>query len=178
MLAPLVVLAGLSIVGGHHPAPAVEWLPDALTHRLEHWLEPVVEFGEARHRRHVGRRQQVRSSCSIATVVAVAGIVAAWLVYQRGASRPIEPAILANGWYYDRAVTDFMGGPGRESFEAAAWFDANVVDGAVNGAGRAVRGVAGELRKGQSGYVRAYAGIIGIGVVLLLGWFVVVRGIL
>ena len=92
--------------------------------------------------------------------------------------KAVEPAVLANAWYYDKAVTDFMGGPGREAFEAAAWFDANVVDGAVNGTGRAVRGAAGELRKGQSGYVRGYAGIIGIGVVVLLAWFVVVRGIL
>ena len=41
-----------------------------------------------------------------------------------------------------------------------------------------MRDVAGELRKGQTGYVRGYAGIIGIGAVILLGWFVVVRGIL
>jgi hypothetical protein len=34
------------------------------------------------------------------------------------------------------------------------------------------------LRTGQSGFVRASAGIIGIGAVLLLAWFVVVRGIL
>ena len=41
-----------------------------------------------------------------------------------------------------------------------------------------VDGVPTEARKGQTGYVRQYAGIIGIGVVLLLGWFVVIRGIL
>ena len=48
--------------------------------------------------------------------------------------------MLANAWYYDKAVSDFMGGPGRESFEGAAWFDAHVIDGAVNGAARSVRG--------------------------------------
>ena len=36
-----------------------------------------------------------------------------------------------------------------------------------------MRDTAGELRKGQSGYVRAYAGFIGLGVVVLLAWFVV-----
>jgi NADH-quinone oxidoreductase subunit L len=71
-----------------------------------------------------------------------------------------------------------MGGPGREAFEATAWFDANVVDGAVNGTGRTVRGLASVGRKVQSGYVRAYAGVIGIGVVLLLAWFVLVRGMI
>ena len=50
----------------------------------------------------------------IATVVALAGIGLAWLVYQRHRIKAVEPKVLANGWYYDQAVTDFMGGPGRE----------------------------------------------------------------
>ena len=70
-----------------------------------------------------------------------------------------------------------MGGPGREAFEAAAWFDANVVDGAVNGAGRTVRAAAGGVRRVQNGYVRAAAGIISIGVALVLAFLVVFRGI-
>ena len=70
------------------------------------------------------------------------------------------------------------GRPGREGFQAVTDFDAKIVDGAVNGVGVAVKATATEARKGQTGYVRKYAGIIGIGVVLLLGWFVVIRGIL
>jgi NADH-quinone oxidoreductase subunit L len=71
-----------------------------------------------------------------------------------------------------------MGKPGRRGFEAVTDFDATIVDGAVNGVGVAVQETATGVRKGQTGYVRQYAGIIGIGVVLLLGWFVVIRGIL
>ena len=71
-----------------------------------------------------------------------------------------------------------MGGPGRRGFAAVTWFDAHVVDGAVNGVGRLVRDSAGVARKAQSGYVRQYASAIGVGVVLLLVWFVVIRGIL
>jgi NADH-quinone oxidoreductase subunit L len=51
-----------------------------------------------------------------------------------------------------------------------------VVDGAVNGSAVAVREAATQVRKGQTGYVRQYAGVIGIGVVLMLIWFVVIRG--
>ena len=40
-----------------------------------------------------------------------------------------------------------------------------------------MRDAAGELRKGQSGFVRAYAALIGVGVVVLLAWFVIARGI-
>jgi NADH-quinone oxidoreductase subunit L len=99
-------------------------------------------------------------------------------VYQKGRIKAVEPTILANAWYYDQTVSDFMGGPGREAFEGAAWFDQTIIDGAVNGSAKIVRTTGGELRKGQTGFVRAYAAIIGIGAVLLLGWFVVVRGIL
>jgi NADH-quinone oxidoreductase subunit L len=69
-----------------------------------------------------------------------------------------------------------MGGPGRGAFDAVAWYDANIIDGAVNGVGRLVRGTAQRIRTVQSGNVRNYAAAIGVGVVLLLGWFVVVRG--
>ena len=100
------------------------------------------------------------------------------MVYGKHKAKAIEPQILADAWGYDRAVSAFMGGPGRASFDAVAWADAHVVDGAVNGAGALVRGTAGEVRKVQSGNVRNYAAAIGAGVVLLLVWFVVVRGIL
>ncbi len=92
--------------------------------------------------------------------------------------RPIEPKILAEGWKYDSTVSAFMGGPGRKAFEAIAWFDRTVIDGAVNGAGRATVKGASVVRRGQTGNVRNYAGIVGVGVVLLLAWFVIGRGVL
>ncbi len=177
MLVPLVVLAGLGLVGGIIMLPDVIWIPDSIKGGLEQWLEPVVEFGE-RNIDDAWAGQHTTLLMIIATATALAGIVVAWLVYQRKRVKAIEPTILAEAWYYDRAVTEFMGGPGREAFEGAAWFDRTVVDGTVEGTGRVVQAAAGELRKGQTGFVRGYAAIIGIGVVVLLGWFVVVRGML
>ena len=112
----------------------------------------------------------------IATVVAVIGIALSVMVYAKHKAKPIEPALLADGWHYDEAVSKFMGGPGRGAFDGVAWADANIVDGAVNGVGRLVRGTAQRIRTVQSGNVRNYAAAIGVGVVLLLSWFVVVRG--
>ncbi len=130
------MLAGLSIVGGIIQLPNVSWLPDSITERLEHWLAPVVEVGERSITGTWGDSHKTILML-IATAGAVLGIVLAWLVYEQAPDQgPVEPVILANGWYYDQAVTDFMGGPGRAAFEDAAWFDRNVVDGAVNGAGR------------------------------------------
>ena len=41
-----------------------------------------------------------------------------------------------------------------------------------------VREAAGGVRRIQNGYVRASAGVISVGVALLLAWLVVVRGIM
>lgn len=113
----------------------------------------------------------------VAIVAALVGIMFGWLVYQKRRIPAFEPTLFANGWYYDQTITRFMGGPGRKSFEAIAAFDSTVVDGAVNGVATGVRGTAGELRKGQTGYVRQYGLVIAIGTVLLLGWFFL-RGVL
>ena len=171
MLLPLVVLAALSVVGGLIQLPFSD-----SAKRLEHWLEPVVP-GEV-HIDGTWADDNKYLLLVIAVVVAVVGILLGMAVYLWHRLKPVEPAVLAEGWYYDAAVTEFMGGPGREAFEGTAWFDAHVVDGAVNDVGKGVRGLAGVGRKVQSGYVRAYAAVIGIGVVLLLVWFVLLRGIL
>ncbi|MFQ5557310.1 MAG: hypothetical protein ACE5GB_07375, partial [Acidimicrobiales bacterium] len=56
-------------------------------------------------------------------------------------------------------------------FDLVAWFDATVVDGAVNGVGRLVRDSGAGLRRLQSGLVRTYAAGVAAGAVGLLVWF-------
>jgi NADH-quinone oxidoreductase subunit L len=163
MLLPLVVLAGLSIIGGGINLPFSH-----TTERLASWLEPVLGL-------HDSNTAKIPLAV-VATVIALLGITASVLVYAKHRTKPIEPEVLANGWYYDSTVSKFMGGPGREAFDAVAWYDATVIDGAVNGIGRLVRGTGQRIRTVQSGNVRNYAAAIGVGVVLLLAWFVVVRG--
>jgi NADH-quinone oxidoreductase subunit L len=51
------------------------------------------------------------------------------------------------------------------------WFDVRVIDGAVNGAGYIVDGGAAMLRRLQTGSVRAYAGSLFVGVVMILGYY-------
>jgi NADH-quinone oxidoreductase subunit L len=172
MLLPLVVLAGLSIVGGALQLPFSSDL-----HFLEKWLEPVIEFGEADiHGTWAYDNKYLL--LGVAVLIAGLGIAASVAVYGKKKAKAIEPAILEQGWYYDKGISAFMGGPGRKGFDAIAWFDAKVVDGAVNGVAKLVQGTAGQARKTQSGFVRQYAAALGVGVVLMLVWFVVIRGIL
>jgi NADH-quinone oxidoreductase subunit L len=177
MLFPLVVLAGLSTVGGIIQLPAFSFIPDDWQHKLEDWLHPVVEFGEAEIT-STSAYDNMELLALLAIAISVAGIVAAYAVYARRLREPIEPRILAEGWKYDAAVSSFMGGPGRKLFDALAWFDRTIIDGAVMGAGKVVSRGAGVLRKGQTGNIRNYAEVLGVGVVLVLAWFVIGRGVL
>ncbi len=172
MLLPLVVLAGLSVVGGAMQLPFSKDL-----HFLEKWLDPVIEFGEA-DISGTWAYDNKYLLLAAAVVVAALGIAASVMVYSKKKIAPIEPKLLEQAWNYDKGVSSFMGGPGRKGFDGIAWFDAKVIDGAVNGVATAVRGAAGQARKTQSGFVRQYASALGVGVVLMLLWFVVVRGIL
>jgi NADH-quinone oxidoreductase subunit L len=164
MWLPLVVLAIGAAIGG------VINLPFAGRDYLHQWLEPVVGSSE----RVLGTTAEDYewALLALAGVFAVLGILLGYLVYERRRLPAIEPAFLANGWYYDQAVTAFVGGPGEEAFDGTAAFDARVVDGAVDGTGKGIRASAQRLRRSESGYVRNYALGIGVGAVLLLGWFV------
>ncbi len=171
MVTPLVVLAGLSIVGGAMQLPFSKG-----TKFLEHWLEPVVHHSEV----SIADTWAYSNKwllLVVAILIAVSGVVASIAVYSKGKFKVIEPQILADAWRYDSAVSAIVGGPGRAAFGGIAAFDAKIVDGAVNGIGTEVRAASGLLRKVQSGLVRSYAFVIGLGAVALLAWFLL-RGIL
>ena len=165
MLLPLVVLAGLSVVGGALQLPFTKDL-----HFLEKWLEPVVEFGEA-DIHHSWAYENKYVLLGVAVIVALAGIAASVAVYAKKKLPAVEPALLANGWQYDSSIARFMGGPGRRAFEGVAWADRTIVDGAVNGVGKVVSATGQIARRSQTGAVRAYAAAIGLAVVGLLVWF-------
>jgi len=171
MVTPLVVLAGLSIVGGAMQLPFSKE-----THWLEHWLEPVVHHAEA-DIKGTWAYDNKWLLLGLAVVIAATGIAASVAVYAKGKFKKIEPQILADAWKYDSAISAIVGGPGYKAFDAVAAFDAVVVDGAVNGVGKEVRATSGVLSRVQSGFIRSYALIIGIGVVVMLAWFLV-RGVL
>ena len=171
MVTPLVILAGLSIVGGAMQLPFSK-----STHFLEHWLEPVIHHSEV----SISDTWAYSNKwllLVVAILIAVAGVVASIAVYAKGKFKAIEPKILADAWRYDSAVSAIVGGPGRAAFGGVAAFDAKIVDGAVNGIGSEVRAASGLLRKVQTGLVRSYAFVIGLGAVVLLAWFLL-RGIL
>ena len=165
MLFPLVVLAVLSVVGGAMQLPFSKKL-----HFLEHWLAPVVEESEADiHKTWAYENKYVL--LMVAVLIAATGIAAAFAVYAKKKAKAIEPRVLEQAWFYDAGAAKLIGGPGRAAFNAVAWADTHIVDGAVNGTATLVRNVAGQVRKSQSGFTRLYAALMAVGAVALLAWF-------
>jgi NADH-quinone oxidoreductase subunit L len=164
MTFPLVVLAIGAAAGG------LINLPFFKLDLLAKWLEPVLPPDP-----HLDSGLKLTLAIAV-TALCVVGVVAGFVPWNRRAERPnLEPAVLAHGWYYDEAVSAFVGGPGTELADFTAYtVDKGVIDGGVNGVAWLVRQGGGQLRKLQTGYVRNYAlGLAGGAAVLLL--YVLVR---
>jgi NADH-quinone oxidoreductase subunit L len=166
MTLPLVALAALSAVGG------LLNLPFRSVELLRKWLEPV--FGARLHTLDVPAG--TLWALAVGTVVlCVAGIGIAGAIYlrHRVPEDRVEPLVLRQAWYVDRAYAALIDGPGRLLSTWSAYvFDLKVVDGAVNGVGALVRATGDRLRRVQTGYVRNYALGVVVGAVLVLGWVV------
>jgi NADH-quinone oxidoreductase subunit L len=154
MRAPLVVLAVGALFAG-------AWLAFTPEGRLATFLEPVVGHVVEGH---AGPSTQVLIAISI--VLTLAGIAIAWRLYRpRNAERWIsfperEPGMagaLGHAFYIDDLYAWAVGTVGLRGAEGVAWFDRTVVDGAVNGVGRAAMWAAGLAPIWQSGKVRRYA---------------------
>jgi NADH-quinone oxidoreductase subunit L len=117
----------------------------------------------------------------VSSLIAVAGIglaVFLWLKRREVPARLAERfpgayRLLLNKYYvdelYDAAVVRPIVATSREGLWRGV--DVKIIDGAVNGAGAIVAGGAWVLRRLQTGSVRAYAGGVFVGAVLVIGYY-------
>jgi NADH-quinone oxidoreductase subunit L len=164
MTFPLIVLAIGAAFGG------VLNLPFGDLDFLHRWLESVPFLEITEHENTASTALELTLVLVSVTFVGI-GIFLAYTVYARHRLRAIEPNAALHGWHVDDAVSWAVEHPGMESWEGVAEFDHNVVDGTVMGAGALTKSVGSGLRRYQSGLIRLYALGIGLGAVLLLGWF-------
>ena len=118
---------------------------------------------------------------AVSVGVAVAGILLAmffWLRSRTAAARfaaSVAPiyTLLLNKYYIDELYNALIVQPIKLGSTYVLWrgADAGVIDGMVNGVGHVVRGSSGALRRLQTGSLRAYAASLFVGVVLILGWY-------
>jgi NADH-quinone oxidoreductase subunit L len=164
MAAALVPLGVLSVIGG------LINLPGLLT--LEHFLEPVVGESEVPE----GFTPWLLAGAAL--LVAAGGILIArrWYATAEGERQRLElqarvgPLVSAarRGFYVDELYGRLIVIPAERFADwCAGFFDRKVIDGIVNGTARLIGRVAESARRVQTGYVRNYAAIFLVGVVVL-----------
>ncbi len=116
----------------------------------------------------------------VSSTIALVGIGFAAFIWLRrrdiadGAARSLAPIhrTLLNKYYVDEIYDAVIVKPIHALSRDGLWkADAKIVDGAVNGVASIVNSLAGVMRQVQTGSVRAYAGSLFVGVVLLLGYY-------
>jgi NADH-quinone oxidoreductase subunit L len=178
MRMPLIILAGLTVIGGLINLPGL--------HFLSTFLHPVLEEREVVF--DTGRIIGQVFLGVIATAISVGAGYGGWYLYAKTFASRIrvgqpDPMVrylgdIWNGaeigwgfdWFYNRVIIR----PYREFSQFLSdIFDREGIDGTlVRGPGRVVAAVAQALRVAQSGYIRSYALMFLLGVVVLLGLFV------
>jgi NADH-quinone oxidoreductase subunit L len=193
MALALVLLAAGSVVAGYVGIPGAlgghnalgNWLAPSFTARGATTLadRAVGEVGEpeagaAGAEAGIGTE---RSLMAVSSIVALVGIgIAAFIWLKRreiadkaAATFPGLYKLLMNKYYVDEVYDATVVQPIRIVSTEGLWqgIDVNVIDGAVNGTASIVDGSSSLLRRLQTGSVRAYAGSLFIGVVLILGYY-------
>jgi NADH-quinone oxidoreductase subunit L len=143
------------------------------------FLAPVLERAGEAAAPHHGPAWGLMAASVLA---ALAGIAVAWHMYARGrvdwarigVPQSALHRVLLHKYYVDELYDRLFVRPtGRLARWCAEAFDLGVIDGAVNGVGGLVARSAAGLRRMQTGFVVNYALTMLIGVVALVGLFVV-----
>jgi NADH-quinone oxidoreductase subunit L len=169
MLVPMVVLAGLSVLGG-----VLNLAFPPVKHVLDHFLEPVFyPNGEVPGPVVETSVKWILGAISVG--LAVAGIGTAWAIakLQAPTGWPVrlEPKPLVRAWFVDPLYEWLFAKPGRVlAAVSSVIVDPKLIDGVVNGTAKIIGVSGGGLRKLQTGYVRNYALSLAIGTALLLLW--------
>lgn len=171
MTVPLVILAVLAALGGYVGMPSVignNWLEVFF---LPVFGEPLQQVPEITEWLLIG-----------ASVVAgLSGIVVAYWFYIVNPKIPMTLAARFNGVYnlllHKYYVDEFYSWLFVENGRRLAMFlwefiDVRVIDGTANGLASLFGTLSRALRTIQTGYARAYALLMLIGTVLLLGWLI------
>jgi NADH-quinone oxidoreductase subunit L len=177
MALALVVLAVGSIAAGYIG------VPHALggSNRLEQFLAPSFNAGAAEEGHGSADEGLELALMGVSTLVAAAGIGLAFFFFLRNreASDRLSDRfagvhrVLEHKYYVDEIYDAAIVQPIRIVSEEGLWkrVDARVIDGAVNGMAETVGGMAELLRRLQTGSVRAYAASVFVGVVCILGFY-------
>lgn len=166
---PLIILAILAVFGGLVGIPEVFMHGG---HKLEAFLEPVFAQSNAITVKHSLSHNTEYMLMAVSVTGALIALIYAWNKYSKYQKTMAEPTgfakILANKWYVDELYNGMIISPLKSlSVFFNNIIEKKVIDGMVNGTGKAVNYGSRQLRWLQSGQVGAYILLIVIGILIL-----------
>ncbi len=177
MVLPLVILAVPAVAAGFFVNPVV-----GLGVIDVHWLTHFLDQNPALHVESVSFNFVI---AGVSTLVALGGIVLAYLMYVRGVIFPervgnaLQPAytLLQRKYYMDELYEDVIV---RRAFYGwlaygLDWIDKSIVDKLANFVGWLGANTGTALRQVQTGQLQAYAMGISIGILVIFGIFLLIR---
>ncbi|HEX4603285.1 MAG TPA: NADH-quinone oxidoreductase subunit L, partial [Candidatus Angelobacter sp.] len=190
MLAPLVLLAVLSVVGGWVGVPKFM----GGHNEIEHFLSPVMHSSAensevptvkvldpiSRPEAESSGEEWLLAGASVAA--ATFGLFFAWLLYYKKPELPDRItakmhgvyAMVLHKYYVDEGYGAIFVKPLLALSTVVLWrgMDQGVIDGLVNGAGASSKSIGNELRRMQSGNIRSYAAWVAIGGAAVLAYMI------
>jgi NADH-quinone oxidoreductase subunit L len=137
-------------------------------------------FGEMETGKEIAKALVKNMWTYVSIALALGGIAIAYLMYAKPVIKPgifnkngesILYKILANRYYFPQLYDQISWKLGYGIARSVDYMDRNVVDGTVNGLSNAVIGSGDTVSKMQTGYVRDYAAVVVIGVIVLVSIF-------
>jgi NADH-quinone oxidoreductase subunit L len=175
MTVPLMILAGLSVVGGFVGIPHLS--------AIEHWLDPVFSSATIKLMEAEPDGWMLEAALTIISVaIAGAGIYLAKKIYLDDPRAADANAthfakmyrLLLNKYFVDEAYDSMVVAPIVKTSELFLWkgFDNGVIDGAVNGLGRVIAFCSQWLRRIQTGVAQSYALVFVGGILFILSFLI------
>jgi len=194
MTVPLMILAGLSIVGGFLNVPhALKYIAIFGEEKVHHFLDPVIGLGQdkilqqsghhASHTNHAAVHPSLFIEYGLmllSVVIALAGIYLAYLFYVKKRDWPEKLTakcsalhkVVFNKWYVDELYAFLFVRP-FHLLSNLFWkgIDVSVIDETINRIGTFFTWSSSVLRKIQTGQVQGYAISFIFGTVLLVFYY-------
>jgi NADH-quinone oxidoreductase subunit L len=193
MLAPLMVLAVLSFVGGwvgipafmggsnhfeNYLAPVIKTAASTSSTAMEHVSEAAGQPGEEKQENPGEEWALALTSVAVALV----GLFLAWWMYVKRPELPDRITSRIHGlyttvlhkYYVDEGYGLLFIRPLLALSTFVFWrgVDQGIIDGAVNGAGTVSKGIGNELRRMQSGNIRSYAAWVAAGGAAVIAYMI------
>jgi len=175
MLAPLVILAVLSLVGGFV----------GYGNRFEHFLAPVFQSGAPELAQGAGEVASKTTEYLLMGASILVGLLGWGLAYLLYCRLPQLPARIAeslgglyqavvNKYYVDELYAILFVKPVVEGSTSILWHgvDQGVIDATVNNTADSARHISDEVRHMQSGNLRSYAGWIAAGGAVVIAYMI------